>query len=221
MPSSTVHRVLVRHGMNRLAWIDRPTGRVVRRIETSRPGELIHVDVKKLARIPTGGGHKVLGRDTAGRRNQRRGTGYTYVHSAVDAFSRLAYSEISGPETIASTTAFLLRAHRFFAEHGVKVERILTDNGVGYRSHEWARLCRELDVVHTRTKPYHPQTNGKVERYNRTLLDEWAYTRLFKSEAARARKLDAFLHRYNHHRHHTAVGGPPIGRVTNLVGQHN
>lgn len=219
MPASTVHRVLVRHGMNRLRWMDRPTGRVVRRIETDHPGELVHVDVKKLARIPPGGGHKKLG-PTVGKKNKRPGTGYTYIHSAIDAHSRFAYSEIGGPENTESTTVFLRRAHQFFSSHGVVVERILSDNGNGYRSIEWARLCAELGITHTRTKPYHPQTNGKAERFNRTLADEWAYVGLFRSEAARARTLDTFLHRYNHHRHHTAVGGPPISRVTNVPADH-
>lgn len=218
MPASTVHRILVRHQLNRLAWMDRPTGRVVRRIETSRPGELVHVDVKKLARIPRGGGHRKLGR--AVTRN-RRGNGYTHIHSAIDAYSRLAYSEFAGPEDTAHCVAFLDRALRWFAGQGITVERVLTDNGVGYRSHAWAQRCAELGLRHSRTRPYRPATNGKVERFNRTLLDEWAYARLWTSDASRARTLDRWLHRYNHHRHHTAIGGPPASRVTNLAGHNN
>jgi transposase InsO family protein len=217
VPASTVHRVLVRHGVNRLAWMDRPTGRVIRRIETTRCGELIHIDVKKLARVPDGGGHKKLGRSTETR---RRGAGYTYIHTAIDAYSRLAYSEFAGPENTINCVAFLDRAVAWFAARGITTERILTDNGNGYRSILWRVRCAELGIRHTRTKPYHPATNGKVERFNRTLADEWAYARLWRSETSRARALDRFLHRYNHHRHHTAIGGPPASRVTNLAG-HN
>ena len=218
MPASTVHRVLVRHGMNRLAWMDRPTGRVIRRIETTRCGELVHIDVKKLARVPDGGGHKKLGRVVT---KNRPGLGYAHIHTAIDAYSRLAYSEFAGVENKANCVAFLDRAIAWFADQGITVERILTDNGVGYRSHDWRNRCAELGIVHTRTRPYSPATNGKVERFNRTLLDEWAYARLWRSEASRARALDRFMHRYNHHRHHTAIGGPPASRVNNLVGQNN
>jgi transposase InsO family protein len=214
VPPSTVHRVLVRAGCNRLRWMDRPTGRVVRRIETTRVGELVHVDVKKLARVPVGGGHKKLGR--AVTRN-RPGLGYTHIHTAIDAYSRLAYSEFAGVEDAAHCVAFLERAIRWFARRGIRIERILTDNGVGYRSFAWRDLCADHDIVHTRTRPYRPATNGKVERFNRTLLDEWAYARLWKSDASRARTLDHWLHRYNHHRYHTAIGGPPASRVTNLA----
>jgi transposase InsO family protein len=221
VPASTVHRVLVRHGVNRLAWMDRPTGRVIRRIETSRCGELVHIDVKKLATIPDGGGHRFHGR--TGTRNgsmSKRGKGYGHVHTAIDAYSRLAYSEFAGIENAANCVAFLDRAVAFFAAHGITIERILTDNGNGYRSTAWKTRCAALDIRHTRTKPYHPATNGKVERFNRTLADEWAYARLWKSERSRRLALDRFLHRYNHHRHHTAIGGPPISRVNNLPG-HN
>jgi len=221
VPASTVHRVLVRHGVNRLRWLDRPTGRVIRRIETSRCGELVHIDVKKLARIPDGGGHRIHGR--TGTRNgsmSKRGNGYTHVHTAIDAYSRLAYSELAGEENQTNCVAFLDRAVRWFATHGITIERILTDNGNGYRSHAWRDRCATLGIKHTKTKPYHPATNGKVERFNRTLAEEWAYARLWKSERSRRLALDRFMHRYNHHRHHTAIGGPPISRVTNLAG-HN
>ena len=218
VPPSTVHRVLVRHGVNRLRWMDRPTGRVIRRIETSRCGELVHIDVKKLARVPDGGGHRKLGRTVT---KNRPGLGYSHIHTAIDAYSRLAYSEFAGPEAADNCVGFLDRAVAWFAHQGITIERILTDNGVGYRSHAWAGRCAELGITHSRTRPYRPATNGKVERFNRTLLDEWAYARLWKSDAARARTLDRFLHRYNHHRHHTALGGPPISRVNNLAGQNS
>ncbi len=222
VPASTVHRVLVRHGMNRLAWMDRPTGRVIRRIETSQPGELVHIDVKKLARVPDGGGHKIHGR--AGTRNgsmSKQGSGYTHIHTAIDAYSRLAYSEFAGIENRDNCVAFLRRAVDWFAAQGITIDTILTDNGNGYRSHLWRDTCAELDIQHRRTRPYHPATNGKVERFNRTLLDEWAYARLWRSERSRTRALDRWLHRYNHHRHHTAIGGPPASRVTNLSGDNS
>ena len=215
IPASTVHQVLVRHGCNRLRWMDRTTGRVIRRIETSRAGELVHIDVKKLARIPPGGGHRVHGR-TASVLHQR--VGYTYIHTAIDAYSRLAYSEFAGPENTVNCVAFLQRAVRWFAERGITIERLLTDNGNGYRSRPWKRLCIDLGIQHTRTRPYHPATNGKVERFNRTLLDEWAYARAWTSDTQRARTLDRWLHLYNHHRHHTAIGGPPASRINNLAG---
>ena len=218
LPASTVHRVLVRHGLNRLAVLDRPTGRVIRRIETSRCGELVHIDVKKLARVPTGGGHKKLGR--AVTRN-RPGQGYTHIHTAIDGYSRLAYSEFAGPENTPNCVAFLDRAVVWFARQGIPIERILTDNGNGYRSRAWTERCAQLGVRHTRTRPYRPATNGKVERFNRTLLDEWAYARLWTSETSRARALAPWLHRYNHHRHHTAIDGTPAQRVNNLAAHHS
>jgi transposase InsO family protein len=222
VPASTVHRVLVRHGVNRLRWMDRPTGRVIRRIETVGCGELVHIDVKKLARVPDGGGHRKLGRTTeTKRRSQRTRGGYTHVHTAIDAYSRLAYSEFAGVENTANCVAFLDRAIAWFAQQGITIERILTDNGNGYRSKQWAARCAQLGIRHTRTRPYRPATNGKVERFNRTLTEEWAYARLWTSETSRARALDRFLHRYNHHRHHTAIGGPPASRVTNLAGHNN
>src|SRR3954452_17629300 len=218
VPPSTVHRVLVRYGVNRLRWMDRPTGRVIRRIETSRPGELVHIDVKKLARVPDGGGHKFHGRRTD---VMHKRAGYTHIHTAIDAYSRLAYSEFAGTENTTNCVAFLVRAVAWFAAQGVTIERILTDNGNGYRSFAWRDRCAELAIRHTRTRAYSPATNGKVERFNRTLIDEWAYARLWRSEAARARALAPWLHRYNHHRHHTAIGGPPASRINNLVGQNS
>lgn len=217
VPASTVHRVLVRHGINRLRWMDRPTGRVIRRIETHHPGELVHIDVKKLARIPDGGGHRFHGRKAEVLHKRM---GYTHIHTAIDAYSRLAYSEFAGVENTTNCVAFLDRAIAWFATQGITIERILTDNGNGYRSHDWRDRCAELGIRRSRTRPYRPATNGKVERFNRTLLDEWAYARLWRSDASRARTLDRWLHRYNHHRHHTAIGGPPISRVNNQAG-HN
>src|SRR3954447_21010933 len=141
VPASTVHRVLVRHGVNRLRWMDRPTGRVIRRIETTRCGELVHIDVKKLARIPKGGGHKKLGRQTT---THASGMGYSHIHTAIDAYSRLAYSEFAGLENTVNCVGFLERALAWFCEPGITVERVLTDNGVGYRSHIWRDRCADL-----------------------------------------------------------------------------
>lgn len=221
VPASTVHRILVRHGVNRLSWMDRPTGRVIRRIDTDHCGELVHIDVTKKACVPDGGGHRIHGR--AGTRNgsmSKRGNGYGHVHVAIDAYSRLAYAEFAGVENQANCIAFLDRAVAWFAAQGITVERVLTDNGNGYRSKVWKTRCAELGIRHSRTRPYRPATNGKAERFNRTLNEEWAYARLWRSETSRRRGLDRFMHRYNHHRHHTAIDGPPITRVNNLAG-HN
>ena len=219
VPASTVHRVLVRHGLNRLAVMDRPTSRVIRRYEHPAPGDLVHVDIKKLGRIPTGGGHRAHGRRPGTPR--ARGIGYDYLHAAVDDHSRLAYVELLDDERDQSCADFWRRAQAFFAGHNITIRRVLTDNGPGYRSRAFAAALAEHQVTHKWTRPYRPQTNGKVERFNRTLLEEWAYRRLYRSQAARTRALPAWIHRYNHHRAHTALGGhPPITRVNNLPG-HN
>jgi transposase InsO family protein len=218
MPASTVHRVLRRHGLNRLAWMDRPTGQVIRRIHTDRPGELVHIDVKKLGRIPPGGGWRMRGRDNA-EHNSKNRVGYDFVHSAVDAHSRLAFSEILANEKGPTCAGFWERAEQFFAEHAISVEAVLTDNAKNYLGKDFTAALGRIE--HRRIRSRHPQTNGKVERFNRTLLDEWAYVRLYTSNGQRARALDRFLHTYNHHRGHTALGGsPPITRATNLAGQH-
>jgi transposase InsO family protein len=220
IPASTAYAVLRRHGLNRLAWMDRPTGRVVRRYEHARPGDLVHVDVKKLAKIPPGGGWRAHGRTTATRRARaRRGRlGYSYVHSAVDDHSRLAYSEIHDDEQAVTATEFWKHAHAFFEAHGIEVRAVLTDNGRCYRSILWMQTLAAAGVTPRYTRPYRPQTNGKVERFNRTLLDEWAYVKPYRSEADRRRQLASWLHRYNYHRCHTALGGhPPVTRVNNLT----
>lgn len=215
---ATVHRVLTRYRLARLAHLDRATGQVVRRYEHSAPGELIHVDIKKLGNIPDGGGHKALGR-AAGRKN-RSGTGYSYLHNAVDDHSRLAYSEILTDERKETAAAFWTRANEFFAQAGVTVQRVMTDNGACYKSHPWRDVLAQAGITHKRTRPYRPQTNGKVERFNRTLLDEWAYARPYRTEQERRDAYPTWLHTYNHHRGHTALAGkPPASRVPNLTGQ--
>ena len=223
VPASTLQRIWARHGVSRLSDLDRCSGRVVRRIETSRPGELVHVDIKKQGKIPAGGGWRVHGRAAVhGRTGKKRiKIGYAYIHSAVDAHSRLAYSEVHDDEQATTAVAFWRRAQAFFASYGITVERVLTDNGSCYRSTAFGAELTAAAIAHTRTRPYRPQTNGKVERYNRTLLNEWAYARPYRSEAARTRALARWLHLYNHHRHHTAVGGPPVSRVNNLVAQNS
>lgn len=167
---STVHRVLTRYGLARLTHLDRATGHVIRRYERQRPGELVHVDIKKLGNIPDGGGHKTLGRQ-AGRKT-RSGAGYSYIHTAVDDHSRLAYSEILTDERKETATGFWMRAHAFFTQAGITVQRVLTDIGSCYRSRDWRDSLAAAGITHKRTRPYRPQTNGKVERLNRTLLDE-------------------------------------------------
>lgn len=221
VPRSTCYAVLRRHEIQRLDWMDRPTGTVIRRYERERPGELVHVDIKKLARIPDGGGHRMLGRGQDGYTG-RSGAGYEFIHAAVDDHSRLAYAEIHHDEQAATCAAFTSSALSFFAAHGVRVERVLTDNGPGYRSHLFRSVLATADVRQIFCRPYRPQTNGKVERFNRTLLEEWAYVRLYRDNARRARLLPTWLHMYNHHRCHTALGGlPPIARLNNLSGNYS
>jgi transposase InsO family protein len=217
---ATVHRVLVRYRLARLSQLDRATGRPIRRYERATPGELVHVDIKKLGNIPDGGGHKTLGRQ-AGRKT-RANAGYSYLHNAVDDHSRLAYSEILPDERKETAAAFWTRAQAFFTQAGITVQRVLTDNGACYRSHPWRDALAQTGIVHKRTRPYRPQTNGKVERFNRTLLDEWAYAQPYRTEQERRDAYPAWLHTYNHHRGHTALKGqPPASRVPNLTGQNS
>lgn len=231
LASSTIYRVLVRRGISRLRDLD-VSGSDLRepvvRYEWARPGDMIHVDVKKLGRIPEGGGHRVHGRGSTQHRAAGRAktkgarAGYVYLHSAVDDHSRLAYTEELCDERGATAAAFWARAVKFFRRHGIrKIRRVLTDNGACYRSRAFAEVLLGSRTRHKRTRPYRPQTNGKVERYHQTLAREWAYTRAWSSNDHRRAGLDAFLDRYNYHRPHTALGGkPPISRcprVNNLA----
>lgn len=226
---STVHQVLVRYRCPRLAHLDRATGQPVRRYERARPGELVHVDVKKLGNIPDGGGWRTAGRSqgnrnklasATARKNYRPVIGYGYLHTALDDHSRLAYTEILADERKETAAAFLTRAHAWYGAAGITIERIISDNGACYRSRDWAATCAQLNITPKRTRPYRPQTNGKVERYHRTLADEWAYARPYTTETQRRDALPDWLHTYNNHRGHTALGGqPPASRVTNLSGQ--
>jgi transposase InsO family protein len=223
---STVHKVLTRYRCPRLKWTDPATGVRVktvdkRRYERAAPGDLVHVDIKKLGRIPVGGGWKKRGRMIGNRHNKAQRPGYAYLHHAVDDHSRLVYSEILADERKETACGFWRRAKRFFAAHGITVQRVMTDNGSCYRSKLFAKTLGKK-IKHKRTRPYRPQTNGKVERFNRTLLEEWAYAVEYRSEAERVAAYPSWLHFYNHHRAHTALKGkPPIARVPNVPGQNS
>jgi transposase InsO family protein len=231
--ASTVHQVLVRCRINRLGHVDRVTGEPVRRYEHPTPGDLLHVDVKKLGNIPDGGGWRFVGRvhgrrhraATAGKprnRHHNPNMGTAFVHTVLDDHTRLAYAEIHDDETAATATGVLRRAIAWFAAREVTVTRVLSDNGSAYRSHLWRETCHELQITPKRTRPYRPQTNGKIERFHRTLADGWAFRRLYTGESQRRKALPGWIHEYNHHRPHTAIGGqPPISRLTNLSDQYN
>jgi transposase InsO family protein len=219
MARSTIYGVLARHGVSRLAHTDRTSGVVVR-YQRERPGELVHIDVKKLGRIPDGGGHRIHGRAVARR---GRGLGYDYVHSAIDDRSRVAFSQILADETGETSARFLVEAASFFAEHGVRIQRVLTDNAKAYtQSLAFAETAVGLGIRLKRTRPYRPQTNGKVERFHKTLLDEWAYGRLYHSNDERCRAFTRWLRLYNHRRPHTSLDGltPMAILVNNVHGKH-
>ena len=236
MPRSTVGRVLARYRMPLLTHVDQATGLPVRRpapqrYEATAAGQLVHVDIKKLGRIPDGGGWRAHGRgsaqdraagvvrDRAARAGADPSRGYRYLHHAVDDHSRVAYSEILADERKETAAAFWVRANAFFARAGITVSAVMTDNGACYRSHAFAAALG--DVKHRRTRAYRPQTNGKVERFNRTLATEWAYAAIYTSDDARAATYAAWLHHYNHHRPHTGIGGAvPADRVHNLTGNY-
>ena len=234
LPASTVHAVLTREHANRLSHLDRATGEPIRRYEHLTPGDMLHVDVKKLGNIPDGGGWRYLGRRagehnrqaTARRTGQRRGDyeprlGTAFVHTVIDDHSRVAYAEIHDDETAATAVGVLRRAVIWYAQRGVTTQRVLSDNGSAYKSHLWRDTCTELGITVKKTRPYRPQTNGKIERFHRTLADGWAFAKLYTSENARRKALPAFLHDYNHHRPHTAIGKlAPITRLNNLAGHH-
>jgi transposase InsO family protein len=225
MPLSTVSAVLTRAGLGRLGRIglEQPL-----RYERSRPGELVHVDVKQLGRIEGGAGKRV----TAGiKRNpdkrrvdaagiERKTIGWEYVHVAIDDHSRLAYAEVLPDQKATTATGFLRRAVAFYRRYGIEVERLLTDNGSAYVSALHALACRRLGIRHLRTRPFRPQTNGKAERFIRTLASGWAYGAVYASSAERTAALDGWLWHYNHRRRHSALGRqPPVSR-TNVLGSY-
>jgi transposase InsO family protein len=232
MAPSTVHAVLVRCRLNRLSHIDRVTAEPIRRYEHPHPGSMLHVDVTKFGNIPDGGGHRFVGRQQ-GYKNQAatpglpRGkdhkprTGKAFLHTVLDDHSRVAYVEVCADETAETAVAVLHRAVAWFAARDVTVERVLSDNGSCYRSHAWRDACDLLGITHKRTRPYRPQTNGKIERFHRTLADGWAYARFYGSETERRAALPGWIHFYNHHRIHSAIGGTPFSRLNNLPGHHS
>lgn len=219
---STVHQILCRAGLNRLAWMDRPSGTVIRRrIEHTHPGEQVQMDIKKLGRIPPGGGWRAHGRGNVPDAKSTK-VGYAYIHTAIDSYSRAAYSEVLNDERAVTAIAFWHRAQAWFAELGIRVETLQTDNGSCYKAYAFTAAVEATGTRHRRLPPRRPQWNGKVERFNRTLLDEWAYVRVYRTDNARTQALTRWLHLYNHHRPHTSLRGqPPMTRVNNVVGQHS
>ena len=222
VPARTVSRVLARRGEPRLCELDSITGERIRaskhttvRYERDRPGELVHMDVKKIGRIPSGGGWRAHGREQVSAARNRQGrTGFDYVHSLVDDHSRLAYSEVLPNEKGLTCAAFLQRAIAYFATHGIaRIERLITDNAWAYR-HSLRQVCAEHGIVQKFIKPHCPWQNGKVERLNRTLQTEWAYRQVFTDNDQRTAALAPWLEYYNTRRRHTALGGrPPISRL--------
>lgn len=223
LAASTVQRILNQAGLGRLDRGDRATsGQPVRRYQRELPGELIHVDVKKIAGIPDGGGWRVRGRGYPGEDSASRRVGYRFIHSAVDDCTRIAYSEIHSDEKAITAAEFWRRATAWFRTIGIDPQRVITDNGSCYKSGLWHRACRATGVEVKKTRPRRPQTNGKVERFHRTLLEEWAYIRPWTSETERQNAYVGFLHFYNHHRSHGALGwATPISLIRdNLPEEH-
>jgi transposase InsO family protein len=222
MPLSTVSVVLRRQGLGRLGRIglEQPI-----RYERSRPGELVHIDVKKLGRI-RGVGHRISGNRASQAKTRINGrrtgiAGWEYVHVAVDDYSRLAYVEVLADERATTAAGFLGRAIAFFARYGIHVEAVLTDNGSAYRSIVHALACRAHGIRHLRTRPHRPQTNGKAERFIRTLLAGWAYGPIYGSSRERTAALDGWLWHYNHRRRHAALGHQPPVTRTNVLGSYS
>jgi len=222
VPPRTVSRILARHGVPHLARLDPITGKLIRaskvtavRYERDRPGELVHMDVKKLGRIPDGGGWKAHGRASGSiQRNRNSKVGFDYVHSLVDDHTRLAYSEVLPDEKGPTCAAFLQRAIAYFAEHGIdRIERLITDNAWAYRF-SLRQICADHGIQQKFIRPHCPWQNGKVERFNRTLQTEWAYRRVFTTNDDRVAALAPWLEHYNTGRRHSALGGhPPISRL--------
>ena len=221
MPLSTVSGILTRVGLGRLGRIGLEP---VVRYERSRPGELVHIDVKKLGRV-RGVGHRISGSRASQNKTRQQGKlrqvhGWEFVHVAVDDYSRLAYAEVLNDETAATAAGFLRRAVAFYRRYGIEVERVLTDNGSCYRGVLHALACRLLGIKHLRSRPYRPQTNGKAERFIRTMLSGWAYGPIYGSSHERTRALDGWLWHYNHQRRHAALGHQPPASRTNLLGSY-
>ncbi|MTD15436.1 IS481 family transposase [Nakamurella sp. YIM 132087] len=234
LPASTVDAVLLRCRISRLRQIDRVVCEPIRRYEHDAPGAMLHVDVTKFGSVPDGGGHRFVGRqqgeknrsataERTGNRNHRGEprTGVNYVHTVIDDRSRVAYAEIPGNEKSSTAVDVLRNAVAWFADRGIQTQRVLSDNGSCYRSFLWRDTCAELEITAKRTRPYRPQTNGKIEGFHRTLADGWAYARRYQSDGERRAALPSLIHFYNHHRLHTAIGNqPPISLLTNLPVQY-
>jgi transposase InsO family protein len=220
MPRSTIYRVLHRHGASRLRDNDRPTGLPVRYVR-EHPGELIHIDTKQLGRIPPGGGHRLLPKQESFNRSRRGNTlrpGYEYIHVAVDDASRLAFVQVHPDQRHTTAAAFLVDAAAFYADHGVRIERVMTDRGNCYRSHSFGEALVTIGARHKMTRPYRPQTNGKAERFIRTMVEEWAYARLYPTNEDRLKALPAWVDFYNARRPHTGLQGmAPLSAVVNKV----
>ncbi len=225
MATSTVSAVLKRIGLGKLSRLE--PAEPIQRYERTRPGELIHIDVKKLGRIVGGAGHRIVGRQGQGHNPRRtddsgvprKQIGWECVHVCVDDATRLAYVEVLPDEKAPTAIGFLGRAISFYRSHGIAVERLMTDNGSAYRSTRHALACRRLGIKHIRTRPYRPQTNGKAERFIRTMLREWAYAAVYGSSPERAAALSGWIERYNFRRRHGALGHrPPIARLRELSG---
>jgi transposase InsO family protein len=205
---ATVSRILRRLGLNRLSALE-PT-EPVRRYEREHPGEMIHIDIKKLGRFKTIG-HRILGRS---EENRTRGAGWEYVHVAIDDHSRVAFAKVMPNEKKHSAVAFLKEAVAYYGSLGVKVQRVMTDNGSCYKSHAFRRICQRLGLKHIRTRPYTPKTNGKAERFIQTSLREWAYAQAYPNSRERTAELPIWLHRYNWHRPHAGIDDKtPISRL--------
>jgi transposase InsO family protein len=218
LAASTVGAILRAAGQGRLDRGDRASAGPVRRYQRERPGELIHVDVKKLSAIPDGGGWRLHGRGNDGH-GGHSGAGYRYIHSALDDRTRLAYSEILDDEQAATAAAFWARAAKWFAKRGITCQRVITDRGACYRSGLWHLACARTGTAVKKTRPRRPQTNGKIERFHRILLEEWAYIRPWTSEAQRVAGYQRFCHFYNQHRSHGALGWQsPMATLTRLAG---
>jgi transposase InsO family protein len=219
LAASTVQSILRQAGLGRLDRGDRATHTErFRRYQRERPGELIHVDVKKIAGIPNGGGWWVHGRGNDNTHGHS-GVGYRYIHTALDDRTRIAYSELLNDERATTAAGFWLRAAGYFNALGIRCERVITDNGSCYRSRHWHNACAATSTTVKKTRPRHPQTNGKVERFHRILLEEWAYIRPWLSDNERTTAYRAFLHFYNQHRSHGALDwATPIDTLNRLHG---
>ena len=219
MAASTVQAILRSEGLARLDRGDRAADtEPIKRYQRDRPGELVHVDVKKLSGIPDGGGWKLHGRGQAPAR-KRASVGYRFIHTAIDDRTRIAYSEILPNEQGATAAEFWRRAHAWFAARNITIERCLTDNGACYRSSSWQEALEDTNVHHKRTRPYRPQTNSKVERFHRILIEEWAYLRAWTSDDERMAAYDGFIHFYNHHRSHGALAwNTPMATLAQILG---